>query len=131
MKKIITFSLTYLTLLLISCSKEDVSRGTSNTPPEYLGRYISTDLDTAYVTQIEGDTVYTKIRWCDGVSSGTISFDSVIVANDNSYTISQTLYYSSNYRPVIGTGSFGTNTTTFHFVIDGYMHVQFTGVKKP
>ncbi len=131
MKKLLLILTTSLSLLLISCSKEDVSRGTSDTPPEYLGRYISTDLDTAYVTQTEGDTTYTKIRWCDGVSSGSISFDSVIVANDNSYTISQTLYYSSNYRPVIGTGSFGTNTTTFHFVIDGSMHVMFTGVKKP
>lgn len=112
----------------LSCKKSEVPRETSVVPPPYIGTYTSTAGDTAYISQ-NGET-YTKIRWCAMGNSGKIDIDSVLVFPDNTFTVNQFVWYDSRWETMVGTGSFGTNTSQFNFVLNTTGRITFSGVKR-
>ena len=123
MKQILIILL--LGLTITSCSKKD--NLPANIVQPYLGTYVSSNADTAYITSTS--ETYTRFYWCSN-GGAKISFDSVIVSTDNSVTVNQWVFYNSRWEPVIGVGGFGTNTLQFQFVIDGNQFVNFNGVKR-
>jgi len=124
MKKLM---LLVLIVSLYAC-KKDVPRETLPLVPDYIGTYTSTSGDTAYISQ-NGET-YTKIRWCAMGNSGKINIDSVLVFPDNTFTVNQYVWYDSRWETMVGTGSFGTNTSQFNFVLNTTGRITFSGVKR-
>lgn len=111
----------------LSCKKSDVPRETV-VPPPYIGTYTSTTGDTAYFSE-NGET-YTKIRWCAMGNQAKINIDSVLVFPDNTFTVNQYVWYDSRWETMVGTGSFGTNTSQFNFVLNTTGRITFSGVKR-
>lgn len=109
------------------CSKEKAGLRDTDTP-DYIGTYTSVSGDTAYVytTEVEG---MINIRWCAIGNAAKISFDSTMVFPDRTFTNNQLVDYFGE-KTSIGSGAFGTNTTSFHFVVDGNGHIDFEGIKK-
>lgn len=118
MKKIFTALSIFM---IVSCSKNVADQ--TNAP---TGVYNSTSLDTAFVTNGNGGII--KIRWASLGTGAKINFDSVKLNPDLSFTCNQIVQYFGSVR-AIGSGQFGQNTLSFHFVVDGG-HVNFTGIKQ-
>ena len=121
-----------IVILLIGISLYSCKKGSDGVvpvvPPPYIGTYTSTTGDTAYFSQ-NGET-YTKIRWCAMGNSGKIDIDSVLVFPDNTFTVNQFVWYDSRWETMVGTGSFGTNTSQFNFVLNTTGRITFSGVKR-
>ena len=121
-----------IVILLIGISLYSCKKGSDGVvpvvPPPYIGTYTSTAGDTAYISQ-NGET-YTKIRWCAMGNSGKIDIDSVLVFPDNTFTVNQFVWYDSRWETMVGTGSFGTNTSQFNFVLNTTGRITFSGVKR-
>jgi len=116
------------TIILFSCSKTE---RLNEIPPSYVGTYNSTSGDTVYVSS---NGLFTKIQWSP-IGSPKIIFDSVVVADDLSFTDNESVSrtfpyfpYQTAYYHSIGTGHFGNNTIAFHFNIGG--DINYSGVKK-
>lgn len=116
-------------IIFYSCSPERIEE---NEPlPAYLGEYLSASGDTSFVSE---NGTYTRIEWSPKNRNERLVFDSVVVNADLTFTdnekVTKTIYtppYSETVTNV-GTGSFGSNTLQFNFVLDGG-HISFSGVK--
>jgi hypothetical protein len=142
-------------LILFSCSK---SNGKNDSTEDYLGIYTSTNKDTI---KVSNNGVYAKFIFRNYESIHTpipppttpnpigmmepqitMTFDSVRVAADKSFTTNETCtlytYYTGTIFPlppsssgqgvVTGYGTFGTNTISLSFNIDGGTF-NFSGIK--
>ncbi len=110
--------------LLISCKKES-ARPTTETPT-YIGTYVSNIGDTTYVTE-NGD--YAQLKLCGFQNTGfSLTFDSVIVATDNTFTDNEWVRNNGN-EPCVGTGHFTSNTIEYHFTIGGIGHISQSAIK--
>lgn len=126
MKKLIPF---LLILFAYSCKKETTNqKPVVIVDPLYIGTYNSIDGDTAYVEK--GNGTYTQIRWAAlGATTAKIVFDSVVVAENQSLTDNEIVWY---FEPStsIGTGYFNNNTLVFKFTLGRGGDVIFNGVKR-
>lgn len=124
-----TIALILIITSFISCKKDEAARVVNPQTPSYYATYTNTSGDTAYVTDID-ESIYSSIRWCQMGNGGKYTFDSVVIAaQDSSITVNQLIFYNGAMNPVVGTGQFGTNTLNFHFVIAGG-DLYFSGVKR-
>lgn len=123
MKILIAILITSVTIF--SCSKENARERET---PAYSGIYHTTGSakDTVYVTHQEGSRA--TIRWASFGTGAKIVFDSVIVAQDLTFTVNEIADYYDYHS--VGTGSFGTNTISFNIVMNGNAHIVFSGVKQ-
>ena len=121
-----------IVILLIGISLYSCKKGSDGVvpvvPPSYIGTYTSTTGDTAYFSQ-NGET-YTKIRWCAMGNQAKINIDSVLVFPDNTFTVNQLVWYDSRWETMVGSGSFGTNTSRFNFVLHTTARIDFEGIKR-
>jgi len=121
-----------IVILLIGISLYSCKKGSDGVvpvvPPPYIGTYTSTTGDTAYFSQ-NGET-YTKIRWCAMGNQAKINIDSVLVFPDNTFTVNQLVWYDSRWETMVGSGSFGTNTSRFNFVLHTTARIDFEGIKR-
>lgn len=110
---------------LYSCKKDSVIQ--SVVPePDYVGVYNSQLSDTAFVSL--GESGYTVIRWA-AHSGTTVTFDSVKVASDNTFSDNEYVDFGS-LRHSLGTGYFlPTNVMHFKFILDNNATIIFDGIK--
>ncbi len=114
---------------LFSCSPERIDE--NEPPPAYLGEYLSGSGDTSFVSE---NGTFAKIEWAAKNHNGRLTFDSVVVHPDLSFTdnewVTQKIYtppYSQIVKNV-GSGSFGTNSLQFNFNFNGGT-ISFSGIK--
>lgn len=135
MRRVISILITVIILLAYSCSKPNDSIQNDIEPPipNWVGEYHSAAGDSAFVSQ---NGTYCKIEWAGNGNLTRLAFDSVNISNDLSFTDNEitrrTIYTPPYFQDItcIGTGSFATNTVSFHFVIAGGGHIFFSGIKK-
>jgi|JI10StandDraft_1071094.scaffolds.fasta_scaffold528333_2 hypothetical protein len=121
MKKIIII----ISIFLLSCNKENRPENVIITP-SYVGVYNSNAGDTSYVSVTDN---YATIRWA-ALSGNTITFDSVLVATDLTFTNNEYVDFGG-LRHSLGTGDFiPSNTMYFKFVLDNNATIIFNGIKQ-
>jgi hypothetical protein len=111
---------------IIACKKEEPTQREPEVPG-YFWEFNNNNGDTAFVYSTSG-IAYTTVRWESIGDVSSITFDSVRINADSSITVNQKVQYNGT-RSAIGTGIIGNNQLTFHFTLDGFQHVIFTGIK--
>ncbi len=124
-KLIILIQVTALIFLMLSCKKESSSRPASE-EPEYLGVYVSSIGDTTYVTE-NGNYAQLKLA-AMGNHGFSITFDSVIVASDNTFTDNEWVV-NNGKESCVGSGKFTSNTIEYHFTIGGIGRINQSAIK--
>lgn len=120
-----------LLIVIASCSKQSVQRPNATpTYQPYLGTYTSIRGDTAIVNKTE-DSAIISIYWAAIGNQAKITFDSVRILPNQTFTDNETVDYFGN-RSSIGSGKFLNNTLDFKFTMNGSYggDVIFNGVKQ-
>ena len=124
-----TVAILVVVCLLISCSK-DTAKLQQATDTDYIGTYVSINpiaLDTAHVSTLTGNLI--SIRWV-AKSGNSITFDSVIIAYNQSFTDNEFIENgASSYRSV-GSGYFLPRVMKFTFQLGGSAKIIFDGIKQ-
>lgn len=126
MKKSIILPLILAAIISLSTSCEKDSARPNEVTQDYYGTYVSSIGDTTYVSQ-NGN--YTKFKLCGMGNRGfSITFDSVVVASDKTFTDNEWVVNNGN-EPCIGSGYFTSTTIQYHFIIGGIANIRQTAIK--